>query len=250
MIDILSPEALVAYWNGPRVAVNIIVFLNLLGALLLGLMVGYERSYHGRAAGMRTYGLVCMASAALTSMAGYPHAWFGGQLEGINLVDPTRTIQGIVTGIGFLGAGIIMKDGLNISGLTTAASIWAASAIGILVGVGFYAAAIMLTLLSAGFMMWGSKLEAFLPSRHAVAVIMRFRKDFVPEEETIRQMALERGYRVAKGSVSILYQHNHVEWRFVAVSLGKGRSMALVDLSKELLSYEGVESFQLSHARN
>ena len=199
---------------------------------------------------MRTYGLVCMASAALTVIGGYPHYWFGGHMVGMGPIDPTRTIQGIVTGIGFLGAGIIMKDGLNISGLTTAASIWAASAIGVLVGVGFYAAAIMLTLLSAGFMMWGSRVEMLLPSRHAVAVTLRFRKDFVPDEETVRQMALERGYDVARGSVSIQHQGGHVEWRFVAVSRGKSVGVPLVDLSRELAAYEGIESFHLSHARN
>ena len=57
------------------------------------------------------------------------------------VADPTRIIQGIVTGIGFLGAGVIMREGFNISGLTTAASIWTSSVIGILVGVGFYLAA-------------------------------------------------------------------------------------------------------------
>lgn len=63
-MDILSAKALAAYWPAPEVAANVVIFLNLLGALLLGLLVGYERSFHGRAAGMRTYGLVCMASAA------------------------------------------------------------------------------------------------------------------------------------------------------------------------------------------
>ncbi len=61
-----SLQTLSSFWSAPVVATNVIVFLNLLGALILGLLVGYERSYHGRAAGMRTYGLVCMASAAPT----------------------------------------------------------------------------------------------------------------------------------------------------------------------------------------
>src|SRR5206468_8146133 len=136
----LSKEMLSAYWSGPEVTANLIIFLNIAGALLLGLLVGYERSYHGRAAGMRTYGLVCMASCALTVVGGYPDHWFGSHGAATALVDPTRVIQGVVTGIGFLGAGVIMRSGLNISGLTTAASIWASSVIGILVGVGFYMA--------------------------------------------------------------------------------------------------------------
>lgn len=75
-----------------------IVFFNLFGARILGLVVGYERSYHGRAAGMRTYGLVCMAAAALTVIAGYPSYWFGEQVNTYLAGDPTRVIQGIVTG--------------------------------------------------------------------------------------------------------------------------------------------------------
>src|SRR5471032_774056 len=107
-------EYLFAYWSAHEIATNGVILLNLVGALLLGLMVGYERSYHGRAAGMRTYGLVCMASAALTVIGGYPGEWYGGHVIVVNGVDPTRVIQGVVTGIGFLGAGVIMKEGFSI----------------------------------------------------------------------------------------------------------------------------------------
>ena len=71
-------------------------------------------------------------------IAGYPNYWYGGIAAISPGVDPTRVIQGIVTGIGFLGAGVIMKEGFNISGLSTAASIWTSSAIGVMMGVGFY----------------------------------------------------------------------------------------------------------------
>lgn len=252
-MDVLSYESLAAYWGEPEVAANIVIFFNLAGALILGLIVGYERSYRGRAAGMRTYGLVCMASAALTVVVGYPHHWYGGHFAAnvTNLnIDPTRVIQGIVTGIGFLGAGIIMKDGLNISGLTTAASIWASSAIGVLVGIGFYLAAISLALLSAFFMMWGSKIDMLLPKRHAVSVVVQFKKHFVPREEDVRRIAHERGYEIAKGTISIIYRHEQAEWRFVAVSLGQKRSAPIMDLALELPTFDGVESFHLSHARN
>jgi putative Mg2+ transporter-C (MgtC) family protein len=109
-MDILSFNALASYWSAALVATNILIFFNILGALVLGLLVGYERAYHGHAAGMRTYGLVYMASAALTVIAGYPGFWFGGQVATAANVDPTRVVQGIVTGIGFLGAGVIMKE--------------------------------------------------------------------------------------------------------------------------------------------
>jgi putative Mg2+ transporter-C (MgtC) family protein len=246
----LSFETLSGYWSVPTVSVNIIVFLNLFGALLLGLLVGYERSYHGRAAGMRTYGLVCMASAALTVIAGFPGYWYGGHAGVVPAADPTRIIQGIVTGIGFLGAGVILKEGFSISGLTTAASIWAASAIGVLVGVGFYAAAILLALLSAASMLWIAQLEAWLPSRQALAAVVRFEKNYVPREDELRRKALERGYELARGSIAISYVDGQQEWRFIAVGLSRARAEPLSELASELAQFAGVENFSLTHARN
>ena len=236
-------------WLLPGVAVNLILFLNMLGALLLGLLVGYERSYHGRAAGMRTYGMVCMASCALTVLCVYPQYWLGD--HSLASVDPTRVIQGVVTGIGFLGAGLIMKDGMSISGLTTAASIWASSAIGVLVGVGFYGAAVLLSLISAGLMMWGAKLEARLPSRPALAIVLRFAPGFVrPHEARLREIARERGYVIAGGSFTVSFDQGQLEWRFVAVAVDGQKSARISDMADELAQLEGVAKFQMAHARN
>ena len=250
-MNLLSFQSLAAYWSATEVETNVIVFMNLLGAMLLGLLVGYERSYHGRAAGMRTYGLVCMASAALVVIVGYPSYWYGGHVTAATAAaDPTRVIQGIVTGVGFLGAGVIMKEGFSISGLTTAASIWAASAIGVLIGVGFYAAGIMLALLAAASMMWVSRLEDWLPSHPAVAIAMRFRQGFEPRQEVLARVAKERGYQLAAGSLAIAYQDGRPEWHFVAVARSKEAAEPLAVLAAELAKFEGVESFNLSHARN
>ncbi|MBY0574008.1 MAG: MgtC/SapB family protein, partial [Undibacterium sp.] len=239
-------DAFTAYWSNAELSTNLLICLNILGALLLGLLVGYERSYHGRAAGMRTYGLVCMSSAALTVLSGYPGFWFGGHAGPAAVVDPTRVIQGIVTGIGFLGAGVIMKDGFNISGLTTAAYLWAAAVIGILIGVGFYAAGMLLAASSAVCMVWITKLESWLPSRHAVAVMIRFRKNFSPHIDAIRKFTYERGYQFAGGSVWITYDDGQPQWHFVIVALSKNSGMPLTNLSIDLTAFEGVEKFHLS----
>jgi putative Mg2+ transporter-C (MgtC) family protein len=244
-----SMQLFSSYWTGAEVGANATVFLNILGSLFLGLIVGYERSYRGRAAGMRTYALVCMASCSLTVITGYPEFWYGGQAPNL-AVDPGRIIHGVCTGVGFLGAGVIMRDGLNISGLTTAASIWAVSAIGVLVGVGFYSAAILMTCLCGGLMMWGWKIEALLPSRHAVAITLHFNKDTAPSEEHLNRIIHDRGYEIAKGSFSIMERDGLPEWRFVAVSLGRQKSSSLVKLSRTLSSADGIHSFHISHARN
>lgn len=234
----------------PGGATQSTIIAHMLVALLLGLIFGYERFYHGRAAGMRTYGLVCMVAAGLTAVSCAPGIWFSGHLAGLGPIDPTRTIQGIMTGIGFLGAGIIMQDGLRISGLTTAASIWAAAAIGILAGLGLYMAAIILTLLSMGFMMWGAWATSLLPTRQPVSMVLTFRKGFIPNKETVQQFALDHGYEIATGTLAITSRSGQAEWNFVAISLGKNIAATLPDLGQKLPLLQGLESFQLSRARN
>ncbi|QFY43780.1 MgtC/SapB family protein [Candidatus Methylospira mobilis] len=241
---------LFSFWTLPQLEVNAQVFLNILGALLLGLLVGYERSYHGRAAGMRTYGLVCMASAALTAMSGYPHFWYGGLTSGVGSADPTRVIQGIVTGIGFLGAGVIMKEGYSISGLSTAASIWCSSVIGILMGVGFYLAALLLALLSVGYMTWGFVLERLLPGHQTLVVSLKFRADYSPQQ-TLLNIELGRcGYRLLAPTLTITANSGQKEWRFTIASLGKSKECSIAQLSDELSALSWIESFELAPARN
>ncbi|HEX4984625.1 MAG TPA: MgtC/SapB family protein [Burkholderiales bacterium] len=110
----------------------------LLGAVLAGGLIGLERSYRGRPAGFRTHTLVCMASTVLMLITVYEWQWVQEHAPDSIRMDPTRMAQGIMTGIGFLGAGVIFKEGITVRGLTTAASIWITAALGILIGIGFY----------------------------------------------------------------------------------------------------------------
>src|SRR5205085_1783509 len=103
-------------------------------AIVAGGVIGLERAYRGRAAGMRTNALVAFAAALLVGLSEHAGPW------AIAGADPTRVIQGIVTGIGFLGAGVIVKEGFSVRGLTTAASVWVVAAIGIVFGAGLYIA--------------------------------------------------------------------------------------------------------------
>ena len=108
-------------------------------ALLLGLALGTEREIHGHPAGMRTMALIGAGSCLFTTLGLEPA--FGTR------VDPTRIAASIVTGVGFLGAGSILRQGEEVRGLTTAASIWVVAALGMAVGFGFYPIAIFTTLL-------------------------------------------------------------------------------------------------------
>ncbi len=123
------------------------LLLRILMALLLGGLIGVERQAHGRAAGLRTMILVCLGSAAI--MVAFEKVYLAMQPDAASAIrmDPARAAAGIITGIGFLGAGTILKSREFILGLTTAASIWVVAAIGIALGLGQYDIAIVLTAL-------------------------------------------------------------------------------------------------------
>lgn len=116
--------------------------LRLVAAVLIGGVIGIERGWHGRAAGMRTHILVCLGSALTTLVGIYV-------VEVLKLSsDPLRVGAQVVSGIGFLGAGtILIKDRSHITGLTTAAGLWATAAIGLALGIGFYEAALLAVIL-------------------------------------------------------------------------------------------------------
>jgi len=140
--------------------------LNLLAALAAGGLIGLERSYNGRPAGFRTHTLVCISSSLLMLLTVHQVELLPAlPIEAVR-IDPTRMAQGIMTGIGFLGAGVIMKEKLTIRGLTTAASIWITASIGILIGIGFYSVAAAATVLTVGVLSTFRWIEAWLPSLH------------------------------------------------------------------------------------
>src|SRR5947209_1636525 len=143
---------------------ELVVIFRIAAALVIGALIGFERSFHGRPAGFRTHSLVCVASALLMLVTVYQSEWMTAvPLDAIR-TDPTRMAQGIMTGIGFLGAGVIFKEGLTVRGLTTAASIWVTAAIGILVGIGFYFPAVIGTIAALVILSAFRLIEQRLPS--------------------------------------------------------------------------------------
>jgi len=189
-------DTALAYFSAAHLAAAGTVFIDLLGALVVGLLLGYERSYHGHAAGMRTYVLVCLATTLLTAINAHPDLWFGGLEATPTTADPTRTIQGLMTGIGFLGAGVIMKEGLSIRGLATAASIWTTAAIGVTIGVGFYGTAIGATAITLAVMSGFHRLEAALPHQRQYFLMLSYARPNAPRPEAIRTQMKEHGFAV------------------------------------------------------
>ncbi len=128
-----------------------VLFKLLLGTLLGGL-IGFERQAHGRAAGFRTQLLVCVACVLLMIISEGFSVRSALHPEFIR-VDPTRIASGALAGIGFLGAGVILKMGFNVQGLTTAACIWVVAAIGLAIGAGEYFASVVVFIITF-FSLW------------------------------------------------------------------------------------------------
>jgi putative Mg2+ transporter-C (MgtC) family protein len=127
-------------------------------ATICGLLIGIERELKQKVAGIRTNILICVGCTILSSLSFY-------LAQQYDLVDPTRMIGQIITGIGFLGAGVIMKMEDKIIGVTTAAFIWIASAIGIMIGSGFLITPVILTLGLLLISRTFEKIEVFIKNR-------------------------------------------------------------------------------------
>ena len=134
--------------------------LRLALAAALGGLIGVEREIREREAGLRTHMLVALGSALFTIVSAYGFHAFLASGQSVVRADPTRIAAQIVTGIGFLGAGAIIRQGLSIRGLTTAATLWVVAAIGLAAGAGYYSAAVITTGLVL-FSLWPLRLAAY-----------------------------------------------------------------------------------------
>jgi putative Mg2+ transporter-C (MgtC) family protein len=123
---------------------DIQILVRLVLTLILSGLIGLERQVHRRSAGLRTHILVSLGSCLIMLTSMYVFDIYKNQA----CLDPARIAAGVITGIGFLGAGTIIREREGVKGLTTAASLWVVAGIGLAVGSGFYRAAIYSTLLS------------------------------------------------------------------------------------------------------
>jgi putative Mg2+ transporter-C (MgtC) family protein len=218
---------------------------HLVGALVAGGVIGLERSYHGRPAGFRTHALVCLASSALMLVTLHQADWLPGPDMDSFRTDPTRMAQGIMTGIGFLGAGVIFKDGLSVRGLTTAASIWITSAIGILVGVGLHLTALMATALTLGTLSVFRWIERRLPTQSYAQHALRFDRASVMAEDEVRSLLASHGFVVSNMSYRVTGDGESFEYRMVLRTSDPGNTAQLAVALRKL---ENVRGFRISPA--
>lgn len=142
--------------------------LRLICSVVLGGMVGYERQSHHKAAGFRTHILVCLGSCLIMILSFNIYY----NVEGSTNADPARLAAQVVSGIGFLGAGTIMKEGSTVKGLTTAASLWVVAGVGLAVGSGYFQAALITTALVIITLEILSRIERFCRGESYISFVI------------------------------------------------------------------------------
>lgn len=223
--------------------VYIDIVVRLLASLAVGGLIGLERSYHGRPAGFRTHSLVCLSTSLLMLVTVYETRWFPSVAQGRISLDPTRMAQGIMTGIGFLGAGTIIKDGLSVRGLTTAASIWITAAIGILIGIGFYFPAAIATILTFGTLSVFRWIESQIPSQFYAQFVVRFARNEAMPEIEMRRLLEDYDFTIANLNYQLDVEADFFEYQMVIRTNQAGNASRL---TQALNSIASVKAYRVS----
>lgn len=218
------------------------ILIRLLVGAALGAIIGFERSYHGRPAGLRTHALVSSSSTLLMLFTVFQWDLLSGVPIDTIRVDPTRMAQGIMTGIGFLGAGVIIKEGLTVRGLTTATSIWMSASIGIVAGMGFFSAAgaaTILTLLILSVFGW---FERKLPTYTYSHLTIRCKRQESISKVQLEAMVNKHHFKASSPSYKLEDEGHLLQYSLTIYTKNKENLHTLAD---DLINNQLVTEFNL-----
>jgi len=221
----------------------VIFFARLCLAALLGGLVGIEREVHGRPAGFRTHLMVALGACLMMLVSEFFYFKYQNLTsDSLVRLDPARVAAQIVTGIGFLGAGAIIKHKLSVRGLTTAACLWVVAGIGMAVGIGMYVPALFVTGISLATLMLLKRSERWL-SKDTFHVISIRCEDSVEIFEQIEQFFADHELRIIDCGFEKDKASSEVSYRFVVAHFGvESRRLAI----KAILQIEGINQVKFS----
>ena len=215
--------------------------LAIFGSIFAGGVIGFEREQRGRPAGFRTHILVCLASCLLMLAAARQAQWAWMPIPGAEVVaDPTRMAHGILTGIGFLCAGVIFREGFSIHGLTTAASLWICSALGILFGIELWPVAFSGMAGTVVVLVLFRVVETWIGQQMAADMTIAYARDRAMHEDDLRAVLHEYGFRVKRIGWKVSAEQHRVEHRLKLVGKSPLRTEELAARLKgmdEVLEY-------------
>lgn len=166
------------------------------GAIGAGAVIGAEREYRASPAGLRTHILVSLSCCLLMISATHQMAWLDDTPADVIRIDPVRMAHGVLTGIGFLCGGVIFREGLTVRGLTTAASLWTTSTLGVLFGIGFYELAIFGAAATLIVLAAVTVTERYAPQRRIVHLKVRYRREAAISTRQFVALLTGHGLRV------------------------------------------------------
>ena len=212
----------------------IVLFRLVLAAVLSG-VVGFEREFHGRAAGFRTHILLCVGSTLIMLASMHIFDAYSGRAT----FDPARLAAGVVTGIGFLGAGTIMRYKASVRGLTTAASLWVVTGIGLAVGTGLYFGAIVTTGIAVIALMFFGRLEHVMIRKDWYKTVVVEMKDGMEQLKGIRDVLSEYDSEITDFEVERSKDGANMVLK-VGIKLSTARHNA--QLIQDMAHLEGIKS--------
>ncbi len=202
-------------------------------ACLLGGVIGFEREHVHRPAGLRTHILVCVGSALVMITSEFIYYHYSSHVN----VDPARLGAQVISGIGFLGAGTIIKEGISVKGLTTAASLWAVSCVGISVGIGFYSGAVIATIIIFLILVVMKKTQSKVTSQKNIRLFVHTQVK-KGEVNDLTKLIEEMGVKIKKTDFIGSESEGEMVLRYT-VDLSNQRSMP--ELMEAILCHEPVK---------
>ena len=209
------------------------IFVRLSLAVLAGGLIGFERAFHGRPAGFRTHSLVCAASSLLMLLTVFQWDLLASVPQETIRVDPTRMAQGIMTGIGFLGAGVIMQEKNTIRGLTTAAAIWMTASIGIIIGMGMFSAALIATVFTLFVLSIFGWVERRLPTHRYAQMSITTPAESGLSRDNIMATVLEHDIKCAVPSHFMEDKGQTMRYEFTLRCINSGNFEILAETMKK-----------------
>ncbi|WP_372751219.1 MgtC/SapB family protein [Labilibaculum sp.] len=214
------------------------IFFRLLFSFLIGFVIGIERETHKQPAGLRTHVLICMGSTLIMLLSIFVPQTFSDFQNG----DPGRIAAQVVSGIGFLGAGAIMKFGVNVKGLTTAASIWVVAALGLAIGAGMYMGAILGTAILLIALVLLDFLEKMLfQSKFIKRLTIYTHNNQVTTEQFL---PILKKYKVAIRTIDLEHSYEEDKTTY-SLTIQISEKVKLKELSSDLSSISGIKKVKL-----
>jgi putative Mg2+ transporter-C (MgtC) family protein len=217
------------------------ILLKLFLSALAGGLIGLEREKRGRPAGLRTNLLVSVGACTVMIISETFFLKYGAyNAQSLLRLDPSRTAAQIVTGIGFLGAGVILKEGATVRGLTTAATLWVVAGLGMAFGMGFYSLGALSTISVLVGLLFLKRLDMNIKKdRYLFLAVTAIRRDSLYDD--LRQLVDERGLRISEVSSQVDLEKNEI---FLKMVLKQRQDNIGRELSRAIERFEGIKKIQ------